>query len=448
MTQVYKIENFKFQYPHTNLAISLKGTLNINHSDIILLQGNSGSGKSTLLLALKGIIPKLINGQFSGNILFHQQNILTLDNTRQIGYLGQNPHSQLICDTVFQELAFGLENQGLAPSYIQQKIELYSIKFKIKHLLYREVRNLSGGEKQKINLLAILIMEPEVLLLDEPTAFLDPQSALEIISIIKEHSTQKTIVIIEHNTHYLKNIVNRVIIIDHSGQITEHNSSQIDFSSKLSTLPCKFIKNNADTPLLQINKLYFGYNNMPLLNNIQLNIYPGQIIGIIGKNGCGKSSLLKLISKIIPSQNSIYYKHKDIYKIKAVSYWSKISLLWQNPENHFLYQSVSHELNNNLPLMEQFTLSQSATQNPYCLSEGQKRRLSLAISMKPDIELFLLDEPTFGQDLDNKQKLANLINSQALHRKSFIIVSHDMPFLKALTHNIYQLNNGELIREE
>jgi energy-coupling factor transporter ATP-binding protein EcfA2 len=480
MTQIYKIENFKFQYPNSKLSISIEGTLDINSGDIILLQGNSGSGKSTLLLALSGIIPKLINGKLSGNILFHNKNLLEFDNTNHIGYLGQNPHNQLVCETVYQELAFGLENQVLEPLAIRQKIEQYSSKFKITHLLHREARTLSGGEKQKINLLAILIMEPEVLLLDEPTAFLDPQSAMEIIAILKEYSKQKTIIIIEHNIHYLKHLVNRVIIINHQGQITEHNPLDINFSPKLVMQACKLTQEEipayvgmtghrlpryhtrvdarndmgariTDTAaaLLQINNLNFNYNKQqPLLNDINLSIYPGQIIGIIGKNGSGKSSLLKLISKIIPCQNSIYYKQHDICKIKTANYWHEISLLWQNPENHFLYHSVNHELNNDLTVMRQFALDELAAQNPYCLSEGQKRRLSLAISVKPDIELFLMDEPTFGQDLENKQVLANLISDLACAKKSFIIVSHDIPFLNALTNNIYQLENGVLIREK
>ncbi|HLX53550.1 MAG TPA: ATP-binding cassette domain-containing protein, partial [Aquella sp.] len=316
---------------------------------------------------------------------------------------------------------------------------------------HREARTLSGGEKQKINLLAILIMEPEVLLLDEPTAFLDPESAMEIIAILEEHSKQKTVIIIEHNIHYLKDFVNRVIIINNHGQITEHDPSNIDFSPNLGIQPCKLIRDTVTTlPILQINNLNFNYNKqMPLLDEINLKIHPGQIIGIIGKNGSGKSSLLKLMSKIILSQkNSIYYKQHDICKVKTNNYWREISLLWQNPENHFLYHSVSHELNNDLVLMSKFGLEQMANQNPYCLSEGQKRRLSLAIGMKPEIELFLMDEPTFGQDLENKQVLAKLINDLAMDKKSFIIVSHDIPFLNALTNNIYKLDNGVLIYEK
>lgn len=448
MTIVYKIENFKFRYPNTNSSISINGTLDINHGDIILLQGNSGSGKSTLLLALKGIIPHLINGTLSGNILFHNQNITTLDNTHQIGYLGQNPHAQFICETVYQELAFGLENKMLESIIIQQKISDYSIKFKIEHLLKRKVNTLSGGEKQKINLLSILIMEPEVLLLDEPTAFLDPENAAEIISIIQEFSNKKTIIIIEHNIYYLRNILNRVIIINSSGQITEHNPLSIEFLPTLAAQPCKLTKNIDNTlyqPFIEINHLDFAYNNQePLLNNIQLSIKPGQVIGIIGKNGSGKSSLLKLISKIISIKNHIYYKWQDIYKIRHSTYWRKISLLWQNPENHFLYSTVGQELNNDLSIMAGFALDKLAKHNPYCLSEGQKRRLSLAISIKPGIELFLLDEPTFGQDLENKQKLASLINNLVLDNKSFIIVSHDIPFLESLTNNIYQLDKGSL----
>ncbi len=459
MTIVYKIENFKFQYPNSDISISLQGMLDINLGDIILLQGDSGSGKSTLLLALGGIIPKLINGKLSGNILFHKQNIWEVENTNQIGYLGQNPHNQLVCETVYHELAFGLENQSIEPELIRQKIENYAHKFKILPLLDREVRTLSGGEKQKINMLAILLMDPEILLLDEPTAFLDPQSATEIIAILKELSQKKTVIIIEHNIHYLQNLVNRVIKINSQGQITEYDPKNIDFSPKLEEQACKLVNDSSNEnspPLLQINNLTFTYGkcipntvtNELLLNNINMSVGQGGIIGIVGRNGAGKSSLLKLLSKITPYKNSIYYKEQDISDIKTANYWQEISLLWQNPENHFLYHSVGHELNNDQDIMRQFSLEESANQNPYCLSEGQKRLLSLAIGMKPNIQLFLMDEPTFGQDLENRQKLASLINNLALDKKSFIIVSHDMPFLEAITKDIYQLENGILHKIE
>jgi energy-coupling factor transport system ATP-binding protein len=209
------------------------------------------------------------------------------------------------------------------------------------------------------------------------------------------------------------------------------------------------ITNTKNVPsLLQIKNLHFAYKEQDLLlSNIELNIKPGEIIGIIGKNGSGKSTLLKLISKIIKSKNNVYYRQQDIYTIETTHYWQEISLLWQNPENHFLYSSVSDELKGNHVLMTLFTLNEVAKQNPYCLSEGQKRRLSLAISIRPNIQLFLLDEPTFGQDLDNKQKLAELISSHALANKSFIIVSHDIAFLEALTNNIYNLDTGGLHSE-
>ena len=440
MTIVYSIEDFKFRYPNSNQSIFISGKLEINQGDVILLQGNSGSGKSTLLLALKGIIPHLINGKFSGKILFNQQDIITLSNTSQIGYLGQNPHNQIICETVYRELAFGLENQCIQPEIIRQKIDFYSNKFKISHLLNCQISNLSGGEKQKINLLSILIMEPEVLLLDEPTAFLDPENALEVITIIKEYSHKKTIIIVEHNIHYLSNLVNRIIQINAAGQVIQRDPSTTNFCPALIEQPCKnSTAFNATKPLLQINNLNFAYKKQtPLLKNLQLNIYAGQIIGILGKNGSGKSSLLQLISKIIPSKNSIFYKQQDISSIKPKEYWQRIALLWQNPENHFLYNSVKLEISPEN--INQFNLINCTEQNPYCLSEGQKRRLSLAITLKPDIELFLLDEPTFGQDLANREKLASFISMLTMSNKSFIIISHDIAFLQSLTTEIYILD--------
>lgn len=450
MSVVYKIEDFYFRYPKGHKAIFIGGKLEIYQGDTILLQGASGFGKSTLLLALKGIIPHLINGQLSGSILYNEKNINELDDKErsQIGYLGQNPDNQLIGGTVYQELAFGMENQGISPLIIAQKISRYSNEFNLGNLLKRNVATLSGGEKQKINLLSILLMEPEVLLLDEPTAFLDPANAMEIINIIRQYN--KTTIIVEHNTLYLKNLINRLIRIETNVQITEQNLEKTEFTPCLTNYSKANNKhyNSSTNPILKISNLNFAYSknayNKKLLDNINLDVYPGQIIGIVGKNGSGKSSLLKLIGKILMSRNAIYYEQKDIKKINTKKYWNKIALVWQNPENHFLYNTVSQELNHDTKLMNEFSLVKNANQNPFCLSEGEKRRLSLAITLKQDVRLFLLDEPSFGQDTANKEVLVKLISHLSSKQKSFIIVSHDILFLQSITNHIYQLNTGHL----
>lgn len=442
---IYQVEDFGFNYPQSNYYLKLNGTFTINRGECVLIQGASGSGKSTLLAALKGLIPHLINGKLIGEIRYNNQNITTLNEQQLlvIGYLQQNPDSQLICKDIYSELAFGLENQGFTAAVINKKITQIAADFKLSHLLTRQVNELSGGEKQKINLLAILVMQPQVLLLDEPTAFLDPESAHEIIAILQQYIKKSTVVIVEHNHYYLKQIVNKVISIDDNGQIKQENTGQILWNQALPNL--KSIYSSQKTVLLELRELNFSYkNSRQLLSKINLSVNSGEIIAITGRNGSGKSSLLKLIAGIIKIQEQIFWQQEDIAQINYQTLWSKLTSLWQNPEAHFIYNSVNEELNHDDNILTMFDLVPQREQNPYSLSEGQKRRLSLAIALNLKPQLILLDEPTFGQDYEHKLQLAQLIMTLKNQGMSFIMVSHDQDFIDALADRRYHLNDGSL----
>jgi energy-coupling factor transporter ATP-binding protein EcfA2 len=443
---VYTISNFCFSYPGSSNKIQFTGNISFNHNDCILIQGASGSGKSTLLAALKGLLPNLINGTINGKILFHNQDITTINPNQlaTIGYLQQNPDSQLICHKVWNELAFGLENLKIPPKQIALKIKKICAEFNLTHLLNRQTNTLSGGEKQTVNLLSILLLDPEVLLLDEPTAFLDPESAIFIMHIIQNYIQNKTVIIIEHNLHLVKHLVNRAIFIDHNGIIVEQEIPSIQKS--ISIQPCKMLIAQNNQALLEINNLSFAYpGERKLFNYLNLKLVPGQIIGICGKNGSGKSTLLKMIAKLIPSPEKILWRGNNLKYISTKTLWQELALLWQNPESHFLFESVKAELAQDPTLLTQFNLSNQANSNPFTLSEGQKRRLSLAITMQKPVQLLLLDEPTFGQDYLNKQLLAQQINKLVCQGVSIIIVSHDLNFIAALSNQNYLLKEGKLV---
>lgn len=440
---LYKLSNFFVKYPFSNNKISIFGDIIINRSDIVLITGRSGSGKSTLLYALKGLFPDVIAAEIHGSILFNGQPITALSKTEKlkIGLVGQNPDNQMINKIVMDELAFGLENLQVNPDVIKSQILAVSKEFKIEHLLNREIETLSGGEKQKIALLSIILTNPEVILLDEPTAFLDPDSAKSFMDLIHKVSKGKTIIIIEHNVQYIADMINRCFMIEQDGVIDEVDCDVCKISPEAPRNKLKELNNRKlgdALPLFEVKKLSFGYNkNQQIIKNFNLVVYPREIIGIMGRNGSGKSTLLRLLARLIKTKNSIFLYGKEINTYSTKKFYSQLGLLFQNPENHFLLDSVEKELNSDQEMLELFELTKVKQQNPFTLSEGQKRRLSLGIlNATFKRSLYLLDEPTFGQDVENKEKIVKLIKDMQQTGVSFIIVSHDYPFLNTICNRI------------
>ncbi len=448
---LYSIRDFSFTYPFSSNKIKITGHIEINQGDVVLVNGISGSGKSTLLYALKGLLPDVIFGDMAGEILYNGVPINTLSvlEKLKIGFVQQNPDSQIINREVFQELSFGLENLALSPEKIKEKIYTITKRFKLDYLLHRDTNTLSGGEKQRLVLLSIIMTNPDVILLDEPTAFLDSSAAQQFMQLLYEVRQNKTIIIIEHNIHYVKDIINRYFKIDTDGVVKEFPISELDKQSETD----KFVENHERVkfdiqaiheymPLLQIKNLSYSYTKThQVLDNVNITVYSKHILGVIGKSGVGKSTLFKIIARLIKTKNKIWLNNTDIFRFSNKEFYSQVGLLFQNPENHFLYSSVAQELKNDAQLLSEFNLHGSTEQNPFTLSEGQKRRLSFAILKQSfNRKLYLLDEPTFGQDFRNKSALVDLIRQMRDIGASFIIVSHDYNFVNAVCDNIVELD--------
>ncbi|MBN2830591.1 MAG: ABC transporter ATP-binding protein [Candidatus Cloacimonetes bacterium] len=436
--QIYRIKDFSFRYPFQQNGIRWNGEFSINEQDFILLRGNSGSGKSTLLYTLKGLIPEHINGILEGILEFRGHDIRSLSarDKMKSGLLFQNPVSQMIQRDVRQELAFGLENLNFISADIDHKINKVLSDFGMQELLYRPLIYLSGGEMQKVALLSILLTEPEIVLLDEPTAFLDPKSASELLNVLSKFLDERTAVIVEHNLSYLKSHLSRSIEIDKEGNFFELQLSEIDWEPELPALE----RSSGGKEVLHLDKLCYSYPGKEIFKDVDFSMNEGQIISITGENGIGKSTLLKLISGVIRDYSgSILLKGKEVRRYKRDELFSHIGLLFQNPENHFIFQTVEEEIGYQQEYLKSIGLTGHETQNPYTLSEGEKRRLSLAIVQSMNRQILLLDEPTFGQDLENKVKLIKMISEIRKSGKSILIVSHDLPFVQAISDEIYTL---------
>jgi energy-coupling factor transport system ATP-binding protein len=299
---------------------------------------------------------------------------------------------------------------------------------------------LSGGEKQKTTLLSILMTEPEILMLDEPTAFLDPQSALEIMGIIQHMDTSKTLIFVEHNLQYLKPLIDRNLHLESKGKVIDRSRAEICWNPQLPVLR----KQAVGKPLMNLSGIEFSFPSNFLLKGIDLELHEGEIITLTGRNGSGKTTLLEIMAGLRkPHQGKITIENhetvNDINRIRKLT-----GLLFQNPENHFIYNSVKEELQGNEIKYLQEEFAEKNEQSPFTLSEGEKRRLSIAIACLRNKQILLWDEPTFGQDLQNKLKLIKLADKLRQSGMGIVIVSHDTAFVQAVSDRIYKLKEGRL----
>jgi energy-coupling factor transport system ATP-binding protein len=436
------LTDFSFRHISSERKISLNGSFQIKRNESVLIAGASGSGKSTLLHAIRGLIPDDIPGVLDGSIRIFGTDISACDGMpRSIGLVLQNPDAQIVCSTVKDELAFGLENLNLPPQEIETRIQDYSVRFGITALLNRSTATLSGGEKQKVALISILAMNPEILLLDEPTGYLDPESAQEFFQLLKSYFHSKTIITVEHNYRHIRAFCDRILYIDENGTAQTISEHDLDLTQ---TLP-SFLCTGSGKTALEVCDLSFSYPEKKLFSDVSFSLSEGEAVSLSGRNGCGKSTLLKILSGLIkPQSGNVKIFGRSIHQIKRTDVWRQLSLLFQNPENHFFSLTVADEAE--AALLEQFRLSAMADQSPFMLSEGEKRRLSLAAAMTPDRKIFLLDEPTFSLDAQARHDCAAEIYRMKKSGASFIIVSHDVPFCEAVCERRFRMEQGTLHR--
>lgn len=455
-----------------NLSLILDGNktifkdinFSIDENRVTLLSGKSGSGKSSLLMRIMGFFSDSEDSEVKGEIILNGENILgekSVNLAGKIGYVFQDPDSQLCTFTVEDEISFGLENLNIDQETIKNRIDEVLELLKIKSLKSRDLNTLSGGEKQKVALASVLALDPELILLDEPTANLDPKSTKEIINAIEylKNKKNKTILIIEHKIQEFKNVVDDIIMFDSC------KSSKIDKKNFLVNyisdyeLP-KHKEHKSDDNILEVNNLYFSYNDKEVLKNINIKLKQGEILGIAGYNGAGKTTLTKLLIGFNkPKEGNIYINGNNIENMSKKQLGENLGLVFQNPEHQFIKLIVEDELGVSLNIktrneayvktkineyLELFDLIKNRNDNPFLLSQGQKRRLSTACMMINNQKILILDEPTYGQDLENLKKLVDLLYKINENGVSILIITHDLQLLTKSCDRVIYLEKGEI----
>ncbi len=442
-----KIEPFQFYYENTpNKVLTLKHQIHFEKNGIVLISGKSGSGKSTLLSLIKGIIPEYIPGKLSGNIIEDHEKI-----KNQIVYLFQNPFSQIIHSDPLFEFAFTMENLKIEKEMFLKKKKEYEVKMNLGEIWNKDTSQLSNGECQKLVLASILAIGPKVILLDEPTAFLDPESRKEFYQILRGIKNTHLILIVDHHIDEVKEILDRTLFVSENGDIEEVNKDIVyDLMRSHGVQHSSFPLNRSSSQFtFYFQNVEYKYPGQEkLLGPINTFFRSGEVTVLKGRNGSGKSTLLKIIAGIITNyRGKIELKENDkVISLKKLN--QLVGFAFQNPENNFFYDTLNEEFSKKLDLIGEFNSEEELSRSPYLFSEGQKRRISLLINLVLDKQIFLIDEPTFGQDLENIEKIENMIKSLRSANKMVIVISHDDKFITKIADRVLELKNGSLLEHQ
>lgn len=486
----FTIKNLNFCYPGEDANALTDITFHVNNGEFVVLCGKSGCGKTTLLRLLKPLISP--HGNKSGDILFSGKSLNDLSSNEQassIGFVFQAPDTQIVTDTVWHELAFGLESLSVKTEEIRMRVAETASFFGMQQLFYQKTCDLSGGQKQLLNLAACMVMKPQVLLLDEPLAQLDPIAAQNFLQMLYKINRElgTTVILSEHHLEETFPLADRVLVLGDGKLIA--NGSPIEVGYHLhakendmvlslptpmrvyhsipNTEPCpvtvrdgkawldslkEHIKSTSfpeETPIpmppaVVIYDAWFRYqkDTADVLRGLTLTIPQGSIYALVGGNGTGKSTTLSLMASLItPYRGSV--------KING-----RVGMLPQNPCVLFTQKTVISDLSEMTEdkerihtLMELCEISHVKNRHPYDLSGGEQERVGLCKVLLSDPDILLLDEPTQGLDAHLKEILARILTKLKRRGITVIMVSHDLDFCAEYADFCGMLFGGHLTGE-
>jgi len=442
---MYEIGPFQYSFSRGNKKLFCKETITLRDGELVVITGPSGSGKSTLLQILKGIIPEYKAGELTGTVTYNGDALHGegfKKNLKEILFLFQNPFSQLLYQNASEEFLFSMENFGFSREEMDKRKDELEDYFQLQSLWDKKTANLSNGECQRLVLASLLAVNPSVLLLDEPTAFLDTQSRKEFYDWLVQMKGKRTIVLIDHHTDEILPRADRVLVVDQAGELKEalpENNNDIHFQWPA-------FSGQEERINLRLNHVFFHYyEQKSLLRDLNLSASSGDIVVIRGKNGRGKSTLFKLMAGLLKPLEGEIELSVNGHLVALKKMRNHIGFVFQNPETHFFYDTIAEELKQ-LPdkdrelILGYFFKGIELTRSPFLLSEGEKRRLSLLMTIYQNRQVLFYDEPTFGQDKNSIAMIRSMILEQQKMGKVQFIISHDDHFIGSLKPIVYNLD--------
>ena len=453
--------------------------LDIAPGERVLVLGPSGSGKSTLMGGLAGLLGGAEEGEATGTLTV--DGVAPADARGRVGLLMQDPEAQVVLARVGDDVAFGMENLGVAREEIWPRVENSLEAVGLSVPLDHSTTELSGGQKQRLALASILAMGPGLLLLDEPTANLDPSGVAEVRAAVEKvvERTGATVVVVEHRVDVWASLVDRVIVVADGAiaadgpldEVLEQQGDALrergiwlpgdDVAAEVGPAPEVAPASSEAAPIARVTDLTIGYDaSAPVRSGIDLTIERGVSTCIVGANGAGKSTFaLTLAGLLPPLEGAVEVETSDgtagdPHEWSSKQLLGRMSMVFQEPEYQFLAATVAEELaigpraagmtdEEIAPLvdehLEALGLTKLARANPMTLSGGEKRRLSVATALISAPELLTLDEPTFGQDRGTWLGLVRLLRAALDRGVTLVSITHDPAFVAAMGQRVVDL---------
>lgn len=453
--------------------------LDIAPGERVLVLGPSGSGKSTLMGGLAGLLGGAEEGEATGTLTV--DGVAPAEARGRVGLLMQDPEAQVVLARVGDDVAFGMENLGVAREEIWPRVENSLEAVGLSVPLDHSTTELSGGQKQRLALASILAMGPGLLLLDEPTANLDPSGVAEVRAAVEKvvERTGATVVVVEHRVDVWASLVDRVIVVADGAIAADGPLDEVlaqqgealrergiwlpgdDVAAEVGPAPEVAPASSDATPIARVTDLTIGYDaSAPVRSGIDLTIERGVSTCIVGANGAGKSTFaLTLAGLLPPLEGAVEVETSDgtagdPHEWSSKQLLGRMSMVFQEPEYQFLAATVAEELaigpraagmtdEEIAPLvdehLEALGLTKLARANPMTLSGGEKRRLSVATALISAPELLILDEPTFGQDRGTWLGLVRLLRAALERGVTLVSITHDPAFVAAMGQRVIDL---------
>ena len=494
--EVFTIRNLTFAYPEQEKNAISDLTLSVQPGEFLVLCGPSGCGKSTLLRQLKTVLAP--HGRRSGEILFEGRNLDSLDQREQaekIGFVQQSPENQIATDKVWHELAFGLESLGYDTPTIRRRVAEMASFFGIQTWFYKPVTELSGGQKQLLNLASVMVLQPKVLILDEPTSQLDPIAASDFLATLGKINRElgTTILLTEHRLEEAFSFASRVAVMDGGKLLCTGTPAEVGAELKSSgnamflampaamriwaasdskaTCPISVCdgrnwlldyakthelqsvpEEKKNTPngetVVSARELWFKYDkDLPdVVKGLSLELHKGEFLTLLGGNGTGKTTTLKLLARLQRPYRG------------ELTITGSVGMLPQNPQALFVKATVREDLLEILQKSERKTerLAQAVSlckladlldRHPYDLSGGEQQRAALAKILLLNPDILLLDEPTKGLDAEFKQTFGQILRTLQASGVAILMVSHDIEFCAKYADRCALFFDGNIVTE-